>query len=445
MAIKFGTIFSDRLNGTNRNDSLYGLEGNDTLKGKNGDDYLDGGTGNDLMEGGKGNDTYIVDSLGFYGLGDRVVEKYNQGIDTVQASVSYTLGNNVENLTLTGFSAINGTGNFLNNVITGNSANNRLDGGLGSDTLSGGLGNDTYVVDSSFDRVQESNFQGTDTVESSVSYTLGDNVENLTLTGFSAINGTGNSLNNVITGNSANNRLDGGLGSDTLSGGFGNDTYVVESSFDRVQESNFQGTDTVESSVSYTLGDNVENLTLTGFSAINGTGNSLNNVITGNSANNRLDGGSGNDTIDGGSGNDTLIGGDGNDSLIGGFGNDSISGGNGDDTINAYGTSAFGGEQYDTLSGGTDGRNDRFILGGSWGVSYKGYGYATINDFNGIYDTLVLNGTSSQYNYSTSGGDTTIYYNGPGSISGDIIAILEDTTNFSFASDAQFIAYGAIG
>ncbi|MFM6251596.1 MAG: furin, partial [Dolichospermum sp.] len=62
--------------------------------------------------------------------------------DLVNASISYTLTNNVENLTLTGAAAINGTGNTANNVITGNSANNTLNGGLGNDTLNGGAGAD---------------------------------------------------------------------------------------------------------------------------------------------------------------------------------------------------------------------------------------------------------------------------------------------------------------
>jgi Ca2+-binding RTX toxin-like protein len=59
--------------------------------------------------------------------------------------VTFTLGNNVENLTLTGTSAINGTGNSQNNVMTGNSANNSLTGGAGIDTLIGGAGADTYL------------------------------------------------------------------------------------------------------------------------------------------------------------------------------------------------------------------------------------------------------------------------------------------------------------
>ncbi|MFM6245435.1 MAG: Calx-beta domain-containing protein, partial [Dolichospermum sp.] len=81
-------------------------------------------------------------------------------------------------------------------------------------------------------------------------------------------------------------------------------------------------TDTLTASVTTTLPANVENLTLTGTAAINGTGNVGNNIITGNGANNILNGGAGTDTLIGGLGNDTLNGGDGIDTLIGGLGND---------------------------------------------------------------------------------------------------------------------------
>jgi Ca2+-binding RTX toxin-like protein len=161
-----------------------------------------------------------------------------EGTDTIQSSVTYTIAAlaNVENLTLTGTTAINGTGNGANNVITGNAANNILDGGAGTDTLIGGTGNDIYIVDSTTDTITENVGEGTDTIQSSVTYTIAAlaNVEYLTLTGTTAINGTGNAANNVITGNSANNTLTGGLGKDTLTGGLGVDRFDYRTLADSV-------------------------------------------------------------------------------------------------------------------------------------------------------------------------------------------------------------------
>ena len=299
------------------------------LIGNSANNTLNGGTGNDRMEGGLGDDTYTVAQAG-----DIVVENLNEGTDKVNSSITYVLGNDIENLTLTGSSAINGTGNAMNNVLTGNSANNTLtgnagndtlNGGSGSDTLIGGIGNDTYVVNVATDVVTENAGEGTDTVNSSVTYTLDNNVENLTLTGTSAIHATGNTLDNILTGNSAantltgnagNDWLDGGAGRDTMRGGTGNDTYVVSVSTDIVTENTNEGTDTVQTSISYMLGANVENLVLTGSGNASATGNALNNQLSGNNANNTLTGNAGNDTLNGGAGNDTLNGGTGNDTYL---------------------------------------------------------------------------------------------------------------------------------
>ena len=270
----------------------------DTISGLAGNDTLDGGAGADRLIGGAGNDTYVVDNAG-----DKVEEAANGGTDHVKSSVSFTLGANVEQLTLTGSAAINGTGNELANTITGNGAANSLSGAAGNDTLNGGAGADT------------------------------------------------------LDGGAGNDSLDGGAGVDNLIGGAGNDTYVVDNAGDKVVEAANGGTDLVQSSVSFTLGANVEQLTLTGSGATNGTGNELANTITGNGAANSLSGAAGNDTLNGGAGNDSLNGGVGNDNLIGGAGNDTLSGMAGADTLT-------GGAGNDLLIGG--GENDvfRFTLGG---------------------------------------------------------------------------------
>jgi Ca2+-binding RTX toxin-like protein len=189
----------------------------------------------------------------------------------------------------------------------------------------GGVGNDTYYVNISTDIITENAGEGIDTVSSSVTLTLGANVENLTLTGKSAINGTGNTLDNILIGNSGvntltggagNDILDGGTGADKMFGGAGDDTYYVNISTDVITENASEGIDSVSSSVTLTLGTNVENLTLTGTSAINGTGNTLDNILIGNSGVNTLTGNAGNDTLNGGLGNDILSGGAGNDIFV---------------------------------------------------------------------------------------------------------------------------------
>ncbi len=272
------------------------------LTGNAGNNILEGKGGGDTMAGRAGNDTYVVESAS-----DIVSELANGGTDTVLASVGYTLSEEVERLTLTGSSSISGTGNALANTMTGNGGHNVLDGKGGADTMIGGLGNDIYVMDNAGDVLKESANEGTDTVQASVRYTLSADVERLTLTGASRIDGTGNRLANILTGNSSHNILDGKGGADTMIGGLGSDTYIVDNAGDVVKESANEGTDTVQASISYKLATDVEQLVLTGTGAINGTGNSLANVLTGNAGNNILDGKAGNDAMAGGAGDDTYV------------------------------------------------------------------------------------------------------------------------------------------
>ncbi len=306
---------------------IVGNSAGNTLAGHEGNDLLDGGAGADAMSGGTGNDTYIVDNIG-----DVVSENSGEGTDQVESSITYTLNDNLENLTLTGTENIDGAGNELDNVITGNRGGNTLtahegddtlDGGQGADTLIGGVGNDKYIVDRSDDVVIENVDKGHDEVQASASYTLSANLENLTLTGSSSINGSGNELDNSITGNSGSNTLDGGAGADTMAAGLGNDTYMVDSSADSVIELDAQGNDTVQTGLTYALGDHVENLTLTGADNIDGTGNTLNNALTGNEGDNNLYGDAGNDDLMGGDGNDHLDGGADADFMAGDAGDDS--------------------------------------------------------------------------------------------------------------------------
>ncbi|MFD2058808.1 calcium-binding protein [Mesorhizobium calcicola] len=295
-------------------DQLYGDAGNDTIFGDDGNDFIDGGADADTMEGGTGNDTYYVDNAG-----DHVIETIGQGTDNVQAYVSFNLsGQELENLQLRTSASINGTGNSIANVITGNSGINiliglggddTLDGNTGADTMQGGIGNDTYYVDNAGDHVVETIGQGTDNVQAYVGFNLsGQELENLQLRTSASINGTGNSIANIINGNSGNNIIDGLGGADTMSGAQGNDTYYVDNAGDHVIETIGQGIDNVQAYVSFNLsGQELENLQLRSSASINGTGNSIANVIAGNSGNNIINGLGGNDTLSGSTGQDTFV------------------------------------------------------------------------------------------------------------------------------------------
>ena len=277
-------------------DSVDGGSGNDTLIGGTGNDTLDGGTGNDALFGAAGDDVYVLDSIN-----DLVTERVGDGIDTVRSSTNAFLTANVENLVLTGLSLM-GTGNELDNLITGGTGNDSLNGAAGADTLVGGLGNDAYMVDNAGDVVTEDAAAGQDNVLSSIDYTLGANLEGLSLGG-NARRGTGNDAANTLIGTVGNDELDGAGGVDTMNGGLGDDRYVLSQIGDVAIEAVGGGTDTVVANINTVLGANIENLTLAG-AASSGTGNALANLIIGNISNDTLDGAAGADTLRGGAGDD---------------------------------------------------------------------------------------------------------------------------------------------
>ncbi|WP_322980099.1 M10 family metallopeptidase [Pseudomonas sp. C11] len=399
-------------NATLTNTVAFNLTGNslaNTLIGNAANNVLDGGAGADIMNGGAGNDTYIVDDSD-----DVIID--SAGVDSVLASASYTLSDNLENLTLQGTAHIDGTGNGLVNTITGNDGNNTLDGGAGVDTLRGGKGDDTYIVDLTTknaleDKLFENLNEGSDTVQlrggnaalsTVATIALANNFENLDAsdTGSTRLNLTGNALDNVITGNAANNVLNGGAGADILIGGDGNDTYVVDNFGDVVTEQADQGIDLVQVAIAtaggtYTLGEHVENATLTNKVAFNLTGNDLNNTLIGNAANNVLDGGLGADTMNGGAGNDTYIVDDSGDVII-----DSA----GIDTVRA--SIAY------TLGNGLE----NLVLTGDQAIAGTGNTLANVLDGSQNSAANILSGLAGNDTYIVGAGDSVIENDAKGGI-----------------------------
>ncbi len=312
---KTGTSSNNKIVGAEKNDNLSGLAGADTLLGYAGDDLLDGGNGNDSIDAGNGNDML----LGGEGNDILLAGSGNDSLD----------------------------GGKGDDKLTGDKGNDTLQGGVGADNMAGGVGDDYYFVDNKKDVVTEAKAAGTDTVESTSSYTLGANVENLNLAGILDNSGTGNELNNKITGNVGDNKLNGGAGNDTLVGGAGadelngglgkdaliggndDDIYYMNNTEDTITETATGGEkDEIIASVSFELSSsNVEILTLSGVKAINGTGDEFNNLIQeidGGLVANNLNGKAGDDTINGEGGDDSIEGGEGNDVIDGGDGNDMV-------------------------------------------------------------------------------------------------------------------------
>ncbi|MDB9521800.1 alkaline phosphatase, partial [Dolichospermum circinale CS-1225] len=287
--LMYQTMFGvyNLINGTSGNNSLTATTNPDRILGNGGNDTITSTVANagqnDLFDGGIDTDTLVISG----GTASTTLTLNVANIANTSNQLIGIPGLVVQNFEIFNFAnflgTLNATGSTGNDTITAGAGNDTLDGGAGTNSLRGGLGNDTYIISTLTNTITEAANAGIDTVRSSVTYTLATNVENLVLTGTTDLNGTGNTLNNTLTGNIGNNILNGGIGADTLIGGAGNDTYIVDNAGDVITEANGEGRDLVQSSVTYTLSENVENLTLTGNTAINGTGNGLDNTITGNS------------------------------------------------------------------------------------------------------------------------------------------------------------------
>lgn len=286
-----GTDGNDVMTGTAGNDTLYGRAGDDQLSGGAGNDFLNGELGEDIMTGGTGDDMLIVDNAL-----DIVMEFADEGTDTVQSYGTYALGANVENLILIGDTAANATGNVLDNVLVGNtqdnvmrsragndvlyghSGNDFLNGELGQDQMFGGVGDDTVIVDDALDYVWEAANEGTDTVQSYISYTLQENFENLILIGQTGLVATGNALANVIQGNDANNVIDGRSGLDSLMGLGGDDTLTLYTGQEQVAGGTGDDTLQLDSALAFLDLAGPAGSSFTGIEALNLTNGSASTV-----------------------------------------------------------------------------------------------------------------------------------------------------------------------
>ncbi|MGD9919280.1 MAG: beta strand repeat-containing protein [Paenirhodobacter sp.] len=410
-----GNAGANVITGGAGNDRLLGVNGDDTLFGNDGDDILQGGNGNDSLNGGNGTDWAV-----FSDLGAGVTGTLN---GSSAAEFTSTTGNDtlsyIENVIGTNY-ADSITGDGYANELRGQDGDDTLTGGSGDDTLMGGSGDDLLDGGYGTDLISYAYFtgrrinvdlstgvvigDGTDTiVGNSIEHVIGTSLNDIiawkgataTYTAFTLEGGAGN---DSLGGSSGSDTLLGGTGADTMAGAYGSDTYEVDNAGDVVVEDSSYGYDRVISSINYTLGDNVEYLTLTG-SAWAGTGNALSNDIVGNELNNWLRGFEGSDTLTGGLGQDTLDAGvDTNYDIF---------------VFTSVEDSAFG--AADQIRNFDDTRDDIYLYQiDANSVSSGDQAFSFIG-------TTAFSGSAGELRYEQSGGNTYVY----GDVDGDRVADFE--------------------
>jgi Ca2+-binding RTX toxin-like protein len=438
------TAGNDNLVGTPGNDTIHGLEGDDTIDGLAGDDWLAGNEGRDVLIGGDGNDTLyglsgatvwdneeVPDTLNG-GLGNDVLYvdhaadslSDSGGTDTVVAAdINWTLAAGFENLTVYNdrseeyYTAV---GNELNNVIETTYNGSRLEGRGGNDTLT------------SYGAWTMSDLLGGDGNDS--------------IAGWGRLHGDAG--NDTLIGSSNADTLDGGAGVDTMNGDDGNDTYIVTAG-DVLVDSG--GTDTVETSITWSLGTEFENLTMTGTGNITMQGNNLNNLIVGNSGNNTFNARAGDDTILAGAGNDRI------DMFGNGFasyGNEVVDGGEGFDNIDFSGYAKSGitvNLATGQIAGGGDGglgtvaiSNVEMVITGAFNDRFTGNSGANNFDGRGGNDTLSGGGGADTLT-GGAGNDFFVFDTAPGSTNVERITDFASATDKLQFENGIFTAIGATG
>jgi Ca2+-binding RTX toxin-like protein len=312
-----GNAANNVITGNVVNNVLSGLAGNDTLDGGAGNDTLNGGIGSDRLVSGAGLDVFQfntalaadnVDAVADFVTGD-VLQLDRAIFSALSAGTTLTAA---EFLSGAGVAAAtNGQQRILHDTTTGALRYDSDGNGAAAAVLFANLNVGAPLTAAAIALTGTGVTPPPPPTPGVINGTV--NADNL----------LGTAANDTINGLAGNDTINGAAGNDTMNGGLGDDTFTVDSTLDVVVEALNEGTDTVLSSVNYTLAANVEHLTLTG-TALTGTGNALANLLTGNASNNTLNGAAGNDTMTGGAGNDDLNGGTGVDALTGGTGADTF-------------------------------------------------------------------------------------------------------------------------